>query len=130
MATLLHLPSLASPEAELDAVFAALADPTRRAIVSRLLNGDCTVSDLAAPFEMSLAAVSKHIAILTKAGLLDQRKEGRVKWCTLNESAIRPASVWMAAFGGFSEEDLQRIEAGLVDLGVLADSQEDRIEDD
>ena len=64
-------------------VFAALADPTRRAILSMLLEDDMAVTDVAHPFQMSLAAISKHLAILASAGLITQEKRGRVKWCKL-----------------------------------------------
>ncbi|MSU91330.1 metalloregulator ArsR/SmtB family transcription factor [Rhodobacteraceae bacterium 2CG4] len=101
----------AVPDAHLDAVFAALADPTRRAIVTRLLAGDRTVSELAAPFEMSLAAVSKHLGILTRAGLVAQRREGRTKFCRLEIDSLRPAAVWMEAFGSFDAADLDTLEA-------------------
>ncbi|MEO0914072.1 MAG: metalloregulator ArsR/SmtB family transcription factor [Pseudomonadota bacterium] len=117
-------------ETQLDTTFAALADPTRRAIVARLLEGDCTVSDLAAPFEMSLAAVSKHIAQLARAGLVEQRREGRVKWCRLNVEVIRPASVWMAAFGGFSDADMDALEAQLGQLGLLEEREGLPLEDE
>ncbi|MEM8658936.1 MAG: metalloregulator ArsR/SmtB family transcription factor [Pseudomonadota bacterium] len=95
---------------QLDAAFAALADPTRRALVTRLLQGDATVSALAEPFEMSLAAVSKHLAILTRAGLVRQTREGRIKWCRLDVDSLRPAAVWMEAFGSFDAEDLDALE--------------------
>lgn len=104
------------PVSQLDRTFAALADPTRREIVSRLLEGDLTVGALAEPFEMTLAAVSKHIAILTLAGLVTQRREGRVKWCRLNVDAMREASVWMESFGGFSGTDLDALERMLAPL--------------
>ncbi|NNU79555.1 winged helix-turn-helix transcriptional regulator [Halovulum dunhuangense] len=107
---------MSDADARLDASFAALADPTRRAIVNRLLAGDCTVGDLAGPFEMSLAAVSKHLAILTRAGLISQHREGRVKWCRLEIDALRPAAVWMEAFGSFDPDDLDAIEALLLPL--------------
>ncbi|MBD3625215.1 MAG: winged helix-turn-helix transcriptional regulator [Rhodobacteraceae bacterium] len=106
------------PEVQLDAVFAALADPTRRAIVSRLLSGDRTVSDLAEPFEMSLAAVSKHLGILTRAGVVSQRRDGRTKWCRLEVHSLRPAAVWMEAFGSFDAADLDTLEQ----LFALAES--------
>ncbi len=110
---------MSDTQSQLDATFSALADPTRRAIVARLLEGDCTVSDLAEPFEMSLAAVSKHISLLARAGLLEQRRDGRVKWCSLVVEAIRPASIWMAAFGGFSDADMDALEDQLDQLGLL-----------
>lgn len=106
---------MSRPDAQLDAAFSALADPTRRAIVSRLLEGDCTVGDLAAPFEMSLAAVSKHLAILTRAGLVTQTRDGRTKWCRLEIDSLRPAAVWMEAFGSFSVEELDTLE-GLLEM--------------
>jgi DNA-binding transcriptional ArsR family regulator len=104
------IPRAPDPDAHLDAVFAALADPTRRAIVTRLLAGDHTVSDLAEPFEMSLAAVSKHLGILTRAGIVSQRREGRTKWCRLEVLSLRPAAVWMEAFGSFDAADLETLE--------------------
>ena len=73
----------------LDTVFAALADPTRRAILAMLLEDDMAVTDVAEPFEMSLAAISKHLAVLTEAGLISQEKRGRVKWCKLEPDALR-----------------------------------------
>ena len=83
----------------LDTVFAALGDSTRRAILAMLLEDDMAVTDVAEPFAMSLAAVSKHLAVLTNAGLITQEKRGRVKWCKLEPDAMREASVWMQGFG-------------------------------
>lgn len=68
------------------------------------------VTDVAEPFEMSLAAISKHLGILTRAGLIVQEKRGRVKWCKLDPSAIRASSVWMQGFGQFVELDLDGLE--------------------
>lgn len=83
----------------LSAVFAALADPTRRRILAMLLEDDMAVTDVAEPFEMSLAAISKHLGILAAAGLISRDKRGRVKWCKLEPDALREASVWMFGFG-------------------------------
>ncbi len=94
----------------LDTVFAALADPTRRAILSMLLEDDMAVTDVAQPFEMSLAAVSKHLTVLTNAGLISQERRGRVKWCKLEPDALRAASVWMQSFGQFDAIDLDAFE--------------------
>ncbi|WP_108262892.1 ArsR/SmtB family transcription factor [Mangrovicoccus ximenensis] len=94
----------------LDLVFSALADPTRRAILAMLLEDDMAVTDVAAPFEMSLAAVSKHLAILARAGLIRQEKRGRVKWCKLEPDAMRGASVWMQGFGQFEPVNLDDFE--------------------
>ena len=97
----------------LDTVFAALADPTRRAILAMLLEDDMAVTDVAEPFEMSLAAISKHLTILTKAGLISQEKRGRVKWCKLEPDALRDASIWMQGFGQFEAVNLDAFEAFL-----------------
>ncbi len=94
----------------IDAVFAALADPTRRAILTMLLEDDMAVTDVAAPFEMSLAAISKHLTILANAGLIAQEKRGRVKWCKLQPDALRATSVWMQGFGQFEPVHLDDFE--------------------
>lgn len=95
---------------DLDHIFAALADPTRRSILTMLLEDDMAVTDVAEPFEMSLAAVSKHLTILTRAGLITQEKRGRVKWCKLDPDAMRAATVWIQGFGQFDEIDLDGFE--------------------
>ncbi len=94
----------------LDATFAALGDPTRRAILAMLLEDDMAVTDVAEPFEMSLAAISKHLMILMRAGLISQEKRGRVKWCKLEPDALRDASVWMQGFGQFEPVNLDAFE--------------------
>ena len=94
----------------LDQVFTALADPTRRAILAMLLEDDMAVTDVADPFEMSLAAVSKHLVILANAGLISQEKRGRVKWCKLEPDSLREASVWMQAFGQYDALNLDAFE--------------------
>ncbi len=98
---------------QLDQVFSAIADPTRRAILTMLLEDDMAVTDVAEPFEMSLAAISKHLGILTRAGLIAQEKRGRVKWCKLEPDAMRAASVWMQGFGQFEPVHLEAFEAFL-----------------
>lgn len=95
---------------KLDTVFAALADPTRRAILSMLLEDDMAVTDVAEPFEMSLAAISKHLTILASSGLISQEKRGRVKWCKLEPDALREASIWMQSFGQFEAVNLEAFE--------------------
>jgi len=94
----------------LDTVFAALADPTRRAILTMLLEDDMAVTDVAEPFEISLAAISKHLMILGRAGLIAQEKRGRVKWCKLQPDAMRNASIWMQGFGQFEPVHLEAFE--------------------
>ena len=95
---------------DLDQVFAALSDATRRQILNMLLEDDMAVTDVAAPFEMSLAAISKHLGVLTTAGLISQEKRGRVKWCKLEPDALRAASVWMQGFGQFEPVNLDAFE--------------------
>ncbi len=94
----------------LDTVFHALADPTRRRILSMLLEDDMAVTDVAAPFQMSLTAISKHLGILTRAGLISQERRGRVKWCKLEPDALRDASIWMQSFGQFEAVNLDAFE--------------------
>jgi len=94
----------------LDTTFAALADPTRRAILAMLLEDDMAVTDVAEPFDVSLAAISKHLGVLTAAGLITQEKRGRVKWCKLEPDAMRAASVWMQGFGQFEPVNLDAFE--------------------
>jgi DNA-binding transcriptional ArsR family regulator len=99
----------------LDAVFAALADPTRRAILAMLLEDDMAVTDVAEPFAMSLAAISKHLGVLADAGLISRERRGRVIWCKLEPDAMRAASVWMQGFGQFEPLDLDAFERFLAD---------------
>ena len=91
-------------------IFAALADSTRRDILVMLLEDDMAVTDVAEPFQMSLAAISKHLNILSRAGLISQEKRGRVKWCKLEPDALRSASIWMQSFGQFEAVDLDAFE--------------------
>lgn len=94
----------------LDHVFAALADPTRRAILSMLLEDDMAVTDVAEPFQISLTAISKHLTLLGRAGLISQERRGRVKWCKLEPDALKVASVWMQGFGQFEPIHLDAFE--------------------
>lgn len=94
----------------LDAVFSALADPTRRAILAMLLEDDMAVTDVAEPFDVSLAAISKHLGVLADAGLITRERRGRVIWCKLEPGALRTATVWMQGFGQFEPLDLDAFE--------------------
>ncbi|OWU85600.1 ArsR family transcriptional regulator [Oceanicola sp. 22II-s10i] len=106
---------------DLDQVFAALADPTRRRILSMLLEDDMAVTDVAEPFEVSLAAISKHLAILTRAGLISQDRRGRITWCKLEPKGLYSASVWMQGFGQFEPVNLDAFERFLAaELGDVA----------
>ena len=112
------------PAADLDAVFAALADPTRRGVLTALLDGPRTVGEIAAPLPMSLAAVSKHLQILMRAGLVSQAKSGRERTCRLEPDGLRAAGIWMQGMGGFEPEDydaLERLIEGVLEGGGDAD---------
>lgn len=98
---------------QLDLIFAALADRTRRAILAMLLEDDMAVTDVAAPFEVSLAAISKHLGVLASAGLIRQERRGRIIWCMLDPDGMRAASVWMRGFGLFDPVDLDAFESFL-----------------
>ena len=104
---------LMSNTKEIDFIFASLADATRRDILVMLLEDDMAVTDVAAPFDMSLAAISKHLVILTRAGLISQEKRGRVKWCKLEPDAMRDAAVWMQSFGQYDVLNIDALEAFL-----------------
>jgi len=93
----------------LDAVFSALADPTRRAIVVRLAEGEASVSELAEPFDVSLPAVTKHLAVLERAGLLEHHKQGRVRRCRLVASPMRAADDWLSTYRVFWERRIDSL---------------------
>ena len=86
--------------------FAALAHETRRDILSRLLQGEATVGDLAAPYEMTLPAVSQHLRILERAGLIERTVEGRVHRCRLRRDGMKPALAWVERHRRFWEDQL------------------------
>jgi DNA-binding transcriptional ArsR family regulator len=98
---------------DLDAVFAALADPTRRAILARLRRGTSSVSDLAAPFPVSLPAISKHLGVLERAGLISRARAGRVSECRLDASVMRSAAAWLADYELFWTRQLDSLDAYL-----------------
>ena len=103
----------------LDQVFFALTDPTRRAILTMLLEDDMAVTDVAEPFAMSLAGISKHLGILAGAGLISRERRGRVVWCKLEPDALRAATVWIQGFGQFEPVDLDAFERFLAtELGA------------
>lgn len=96
---------------KLDATFAALADPTRRAILGRLAGGDTSVGELARPFAMSLPAVSKHLRVLERAGLLTQSKQGRIRRCRLRAAPLHDATKWIARYRKYWEDQLDALAA-------------------
>ena len=103
--------------ANLDATFSALADPTRRAIVARLSRGECSVTNLAQPFDVSLPAISKHLRVLERAGLLARRKEGRVRRCRLVTRPLKDAEEWIVRYRQFWEERLEALAQYLEESG-------------
>ena len=94
---------------KLDATFAALSDPTRRAILSRLARGDTSVGELARPFKMSLPAVSKHLRVLQRAGLLTQDRQGRVLRCRLRAAPMQTAGAWIERYRRFWTQQLDAL---------------------
>ncbi|WP_373046880.1 ArsR/SmtB family transcription factor [Vulgatibacter sp.] len=103
------------PSPRLDAIFHALADPTRRAILAGLAEGERSVGEIAAPFAISLAAVSKHLKVLEAAGLIDRRWEGRTARCRLDAEALRTADEWLAHYRRFWTDRLDALERMLRD---------------
>src|ERR671914_1037150 len=93
----------------LDRTFAALADPTRRAILARLAVGEATVTELAAPFEMSLPAVSKHLKVLQRAGLIEQGRQAQWRPCRLQAEPLRNVVTWLERYQEFLGESFDRL---------------------
>lgn len=104
------------PDERLDRIFAALADPTRRAILARLASGEASVSDLAAPFDMSLPAVSKHLKVLERAGLVTRGRDAQFRPCRLEAVPLSQASAWIEAYRQLWEESFDRLDAYLEEL--------------
>ena len=94
----------------LDTTFAALADPTRRAILATLTQGQASVSELAKPYRMSLPAVMKHLRVLEHAGLVSQEKTGRVRRCRLAGESMRQAADWLARYRAFWETQFNALD--------------------
>lgn len=97
------------PPPDLTQTFAALGDDTRRAILARLADGETALSEIAEPFEMSQTAVSKHVRVLSDAGLVDIVKRGRTRYCSLNAGPLREASAWLEAYSRFWREKLDAL---------------------
>lgn len=95
---------------QLDLTFAALSDPTRRAILSRLASGEATVSDLAEPFDMTLPAISKHLKVLQRAGLVLQGREAQWRPCRLEAAPLKDAAAWIEHYRRYWEESFGRLD--------------------
>ena len=100
----------------LSQTFAALADPTRRAILARLAQGEASVTELAAPFEMSLPAVSRHLKVLAKAGLIHQGRDAQWRPCKLDAAPLKEANDWTALYRRFWEQNFDQLENNLQEL--------------
>jgi DNA-binding transcriptional ArsR family regulator len=104
------------PSDQLSSTFAALADPTRRAILGKLTRGERSVSELAKPFKMSLPAVSKHLKVLERAGLIERSREAQWRPCRLKPRRLKAASEWLDAYRQFWEQSLDRLEEYLKEI--------------
>src|SRR5580765_4459321 len=100
----------------LSATFAALADPTRRAILARLAQGEASVKDLAAPFEMSQPAISKHLRVLERAGLIEQGRQAQWRPRRLLAGPLRDVAAWVGAYRPHWDESFERLDAYLRDV--------------
>jgi DNA-binding transcriptional ArsR family regulator len=100
----------------LDATFAALADPTRRAILARLASGEVSVMELAAPFAMSQPAISKHLKVLERAGLVTRGRDAQRRPCRLEAAPLAVANDWLEAYRRFWEENYERLDAVLEEM--------------
>jgi DNA-binding transcriptional ArsR family regulator len=101
---------------QLSSTFAALADPTRRAILARLARGEATVSELAAPFDLSLPAISKHLKVLQRAGLIEQGRQAQWRPCRLKPEPLRDVSDWIGQYRRYWEESFDRLDEYLREL--------------
>jgi len=111
---------------QLSVVFAALADPTRRAILARLADGDATVTELAEPFSISLPAISRHLKVLERAGLISRSRSGQWRSSTLETAPLREATDWMDRYRVFWDASFDRLDAHLrrIQEGRAAEGQD------
>ena len=101
---------------QLSVTFAALADPTRRAILARLAQGEASVTELAKPFDLSLPGISKHLKVLQRAGLVRQSRNAQWRPCRLDADGLKEASAWVGEYRRFWDESFQRLDDVLQDL--------------
>jgi DNA-binding transcriptional ArsR family regulator len=110
----------------LDATFAALADPTRRAIIARLARGEASVTELAEPFAMTQPAISKHLKVLERAGLVTRRRDAQRRPCRLEAVALREATEWLDTYRRFWAEQYERLDDLLAELQSTPQEGPDR----
>src|SRR5258708_6260863 len=113
---------------QLSTTFAALADPTRRAILARLALGETSVTELAEPFQMSMPAVSKHLKVLQRAGLITRGREAQWRPCKLEAAPLQSAARWIEEYSRFWEESLDRLEEYLSKIQAQGQTQSDNIQ--
>ncbi|PSB15244.1 transcriptional regulator [filamentous cyanobacterium CCP1] len=104
------------PSDQLSVTFAALADPTRRAILAHLAKGEASVTELAQPFEMSLPAISKHLKVLERAGLITKGREAQWRPCRLEAEPLKEAADWIVQYRQFWEQSFDRLDEYLKEL--------------
>lgn len=102
----------------LDHTFSALADPTRRAILARLMHGQASVKELAQPFDMTLTAIGKHVRVLERAGLLTHEKQGRVRVCRLEPAPLKDAVSWLSTYACFWDDQFAALTDYLADTSA------------
>jgi DNA-binding transcriptional ArsR family regulator len=100
----------------LDRTFSALADPTRRAILARLASGEATVNELAAPFEISLPAISRHLKVLEQAGLISRGREAQWRPCQLEAGPLKDVAGWVERYRRFWDKSFERMDAYLAEI--------------
>ena len=114
------------PPAQLDATFAALADPTRRAILARLAGGEASVAELARPFAMSQPAISKHLKVLERAGLISRRRHAQRRPRRLDPRPLAEATRWLERYRRYWEGNFQRLDAVLDEMKAIDKKRGDR----
>lgn len=113
----------------LDTTFAALADPTRRAILARLALGETSVTELAEPFAMSLPAISKHLKVLERAGLISRGREAQWRPCRLEAARLKEAADWIGAYRRFWEQSFDRLDEYLNELQTRGNADDGKHND-
>lgn len=111
-------------EDPLSTTFSALADPTRRAILARLTSGETSVSELAEPFDMTMPAISKHLKVLEKAGLIERSREAQFRPCRLRPAPLREIDEWMQEYRRFYEESFERLDHYLEQIQTRDENDE------
>lgn len=110
---------------QLSLTFAAISDPTRRAILTRLAEGSATVNELSKPFNMTLPAVSKHLKVLEKAGLIERSREAQWRPCTLRARPLQQAASWIDSYRKFWEQSFDRLDEYLKEIQTETNSDHD-----